>query len=185
MWSSDIALFYVLNATAATPAWVLALARFASGVLPGVIVGLLLLGLVVGPRSLRRSVLQALGSLAVAWCIVHVGRALVPFPRPAELGLGIQWIPHGVKPGFPSMHSATAFALAFSLLLCRSDALAGVATLAAVLIAWSRVCLGVHFPSDVLAGMVTGLLSATLVAIAWRTVERTKSTTPAPLKPVP
>lgn len=184
MWQPDIALFYVFNATAATPAWVLALARFASGVLPGLLLTALLLVFATGSLPLRRTVLQALLSVAVTWCLVHLVRTLVPFPRPAELGLGIQWIEHGARPGFPSMHSATAFALAGTLLLRRTYLPAtAAATLAAVVIAWSRVCLGVHFPTDVFAGMLTGLFCATLVAWTWRVAERTGSRAAAPLAP--
>ena len=160
MWPADIALFHTINATATTPSWVLVLANFASNVLPGLMLGALFLALVWGPSSRRRTVLQALLSVALAWCVVHLVRELLPFPRPAQLGMGMQWIEHGARPGFPSMHSATAFALAGTLVLRRTPTLAAAATLAAILIAWSRVCLGVHFPSDVLAGVLTGLIAA-------------------------
>lgn len=184
MWQPDITLFYAINATAATSPWVLALARFASGVLPGVLLVLLLMVLAGGSQQLRRTVLQALCSVAVAWCMVHLVRALVPFPRPVELGLGTQWIEHGLRPGFPSMHSATAFALAGTLVLRRTPTLAAAATLAAILIAWSRVCLGVHFPTDVLAGMLTGLFCAILVASTWRMVKRASSRDATSLAPL-
>ena len=185
MWQVDIALFQTLNATATTPAWVVELARLASAVLPGLLLGALLLALVCGAPALRRTVLQALLSVAVAWCLVHLMRALLPFPRPAALGLGIQWIEHGARPGFPSMHSATAFALGGALLFRRAFFLAAGALLLAALIAWSRVCLGVHFPSDVLAGMLTGLLSASAVAATYALLERPRNTATAHLSRLP
>ena len=185
MWPADIALFHTINATATTPSWVLVLAKFASDVLPGLMLGALFLALVWGPSSRRRTVLQALLSVALAWCVVHLVRELLPFPRPAQLGLGMQWIEHGARPGFPSMHSATAFALGGALLFRRAFFLAAGALLLAVLIAWSRVCLGVHFPSDVLAGMLTGLFCASVVAAAWRLLDRTRNTAQAPLTRLP
>ena len=185
MWPADIALFHTINATATTPSWVLVLANCASNVLPGLMLGALFLALVWGPSSRRRTLLQALLSVAVAWCLVHLVRALLPFPRPAELGLGTQWIEHGARPGFPSMHSATAFALAGALLFRRASFLAAGALVLAVLIAWSRICLGVHFPSDVLAGMLTGLLSASLVAGTWGLLERPRETVQATLSRLP
>ena len=185
MRPTDITLFHVLNASASTPAWVVGLARLASAVLPGLLLGALLLALVWGPQGLHRTVLQALLSVALAWCVVHLVRALVPFPRPAELGLGMQWIEHSARPGFPSMHSATAFALGGALLFRQAFLLATGALLLAVLIAWSRICLGVHFPSDVLAGMLTGLLSASAVAAAWRLLERPRDSAQAPLSRLP
>ena len=46
-------------------------------------------------------------------------------------------------------------------------AIAG-AVVAAVLIALTRPYLGVHYPSDVLAGLLAGVLWADLVVLAWR-----------------
>lgn len=185
MWPLDITLFLATNATAATPAWVLALAHFSSSILPAVLIALLLLGLLLGPRPLRNTLLQAVLSVALAWCLVHLVRALVPFPRPAELGLGIQWIEHGRRPGFPSMHSTVAFAFAGTLALRRATGWALCAGIAAALIAWSRVCLGVHFPSDVVVGMFTGLLCASIVAAGWHLVKRQRNTAQAPLSRSP
>jgi undecaprenyl-diphosphatase len=65
-------------------------------------------------------------------------------------------------PSFPSDHAAAAFAIAFAVLALWRRA--GVLFLvAAALIATSRVALGMHYPSDVAAGMVVGWLSATVV----------------------
>jgi undecaprenyl-diphosphatase len=51
----------------------------------------------------------------------------------------------------------------------RSKPLVLLAWTAAVAIAWSRVHLGVHFPSDVMAGALVGCASALLVwNLAWR-----------------
>jgi undecaprenyl-diphosphatase len=66
---------------------------------------------------------------------------------------------------FPSGH--TLHAVSFTVIVCSSlPALAVVLVPAAVLIALSRVVLGLHYPSDVLAG---GLLGALLgaAATAW------------------
>ena len=66
---------------------------------------------------------------------------------------------------FPSGH--TLHAVSFTVSVCSSlPALAVVLVPAAVLIALSRVVLGLHYPSDVLAG---GLLGALLgaAATAW------------------
>ncbi len=172
MRALDIALFHALNASAQTPAWVLALARFSSAVLPALVVAAVLLGLVLGRRALRWTMLQVLFSLGLSWCLVHAVRWLLPMPRPAELGLGMQWIEHAQNAGFPSMHSSAVFAFLAALLWCRSYRLAAVALLPVLLIAWSRICLGVHFPSDVLAGLLTGGLAATLVAWPFRATTR-------------
>ena len=58
---------------------------------------------------------------------------------------------------FPSGHSITAFAVAMSIGLFYPD-LQGCLLAAAFLIAGSRIILGMHFLSDVLAGSVLGVL---------------------------
>jgi undecaprenyl-diphosphatase len=97
--------------------------------------------------------------MAVTWCIVHLFHVLVPLPRPAALNLGTQWIDQGNRPGFPSMHVSVAFAMA-SALWFRHSRWAVAALLLGVAMAWSRVCIGVHFPRDVLAAALVGALAA-------------------------
>ena len=106
--------------------------------------------------------------MAVAWVACRLIRWGLPMPRPVQLGMGHQWIHHGASASFPSMHAAGAFALAMGINLGvarRRQWLIVTTWLLATSVAISRVVLGVHFPSDVLAGMLTGAASATLV---WR-----------------
>jgi undecaprenyl-diphosphatase len=63
---------------------------------------------------------------------------------------------------FPSGH--TVHATAFTLLLLSYYPVAGVALAPlSLLIIWSRVALGLHYPSDVLAGAALGTTTATIV----------------------
>lgn len=67
---------------------------------------------------------------------------------------------------FPSGH--TLHAVSFSLIICTGlPMLALLLVPAALLIALSRVVLGLHYPSDVLAG---GLLGATIASLSMRLV---------------
>ena len=56
---------------------------------------------------------------------------------------------------FPSSHSTLAFALAFSVLMFNRP-LGILMLILAVLVAWGRVYVGVHYPLDVLAGAFLG-----------------------------
>jgi undecaprenyl-diphosphatase len=63
---------------------------------------------------------------------------------------------------FPSDHTSLSFAIAFAVLLF--DTVAGVVFLAvAAIIGVGRLFIGAHYPGDVLAGVLVGLVSAFVV----------------------
>ncbi len=167
----DLAIFQTVNASLDTPAGVVTLARWISQSGPAAI-GALIAASMLGRQHRTppwHTLIVCLLALLFTWCAVRGIRAWFPVPRPAQLGLGFQWFEHGARPGFPSMHAATSFALAQGLLLCSQRAWLGwTAWTVAGAVAWSRVCLGVHFPSDVLAGLLVGSALAWWVALAWR-----------------
>ncbi len=71
----------------------------------------------------------------------------------------------GARPNtysFPSGHAANAFAGGMALARIWPGARAGLWALAA-LIAFSRVYVGVHYPLDVIAGAIVGMLAAGFV----------------------
>ena len=68
------------------------------------------------------------------------------------------------KYGFPSCHAANTFGLAFFVcFLFRRRWLTAFLMFWAVVTCYSRVYLGLHYPGDLLFGMILGLLSATMV----------------------
>lgn len=165
----DSTVFLWLNATQASPAWMLKLALFASQELPGLIVAGLIGALLVSETEMRRRVLQVLLAMVLAWTLARLGQHLLHTPRPFMLGLGTQWLTHGNSAGFPSTHASVACAFAATAALtARNNFICAVAFLVAVLIAWSRICLGLHFPSDVLAGLVVGLVCTQLSSFAFQ-----------------
>lgn len=77
---------------------------------------------------------------------------------------------HALGYSFPSGHTtaATAVALTLGYVLAREGApklaAAGVAVTAALVVGWTRVCLDVHWATDVIGGWSAGLLVATACA---------------------
>lgn len=162
MRSLDLALFSLINAGAGTPRWAIDIASFISDVMPALAVGAFALGALLVP-AWRRPLLIGLASLLLAWAVVMLLRTHVQVARPAALGLGVQWASQGIRPGFPSMHASGSFAFAMSLVFARLRGPALVLLLFGLGVGWSRIFLGLHFPSDVLAGALLGTLVALVV----------------------
>jgi len=73
--------------------------------------------------------------------------------------------------GFVSSHAANVFGFAgLSLLLFRSWPYTIVIIIWASMISFSRIYLGVHYPLDVLCGMLLGILSSVLIFIIYRNI---------------
>jgi len=117
-----------------------------------------------GSPNLRRGVVAAAVAAGVALLVAHGITILWDRPRPfvAHPHYTHLLISHGTDPSFPSDHATGAFAIAVSLLL-RSRRVGWFALAFAVVVAFARVAVGVHYPSDVLGGALIGTAAALLV----------------------
>jgi undecaprenyl-diphosphatase len=108
-------------------------------------------------RTWRRAALAAVLSAGVALAIAKVVSEIVDRARPFVVDPnGVHLFSgHAADPGFPSDHATGAFAVAMAIYL-RNRLWGSVALVAAAVLAVGRVAIGVHFPSDVLAGAVLG-----------------------------
>ena len=95
--------------------------------------------------------------------LADVGKALVHRHRPFEHQLG----PRSSTHSFPSGHAATSFACA-TVLSYYAPRLRLPLVVLAALIALSRVYNAMHYPTDVLAGSLLGVLTALLLLAAVR-----------------
>lgn len=89
--------------------------------------------------------------------LVDRARPFVADPHGVHLFSG-----HAADPGFPSDHATAAFAIAVAILL-RKRGWGVAALVAATVLALGRVALGVHYPSDVLAGAAFGSAAALIL----------------------
>jgi undecaprenyl-diphosphatase len=117
-------------------------------------------------RSWRRAAAAAALSAGLALVVAKVISELVDRARPFVVDPnGVHLFSgHAADPGFPSDHATGAFAVAMAIYL-RKRSWGVVALLAAAVLAVGRVAIGVHFPSDVLAGAVLGCIAALVLWI--------------------
>lgn len=164
-------LFLAINATPASPAWLLALATFIAREL---IYGVPLLSAALwlwGPgqklsaqRQLVVKIALALAiSVFLSWLMGH----LLPHPRPFAEGVGHQFLHHSADDSYPSNHGTVSFTFALAF-LCWHRVWSGLVLLAvACAIAWSRIYLGVHWPLDMVGGLLLGMLACLAAQMVW------------------
>lgn len=120
----------------------------------------------------RRASVAAVLSAGLALAVGKLVSELVDRARPfvADPGGVHLFSAHAADPGFPSDHATAAFAIAVAILL-RKRGWGYVALAAAAVLSAGRVALGVHYPSDVLAGAALGSAAA---LILWTPPLRTR-----------
>jgi len=97
--------------------------------------------------------------------------ALVPFIHLSDAGPGGNY-------GFVSSHSANAFGLVtflFFLLPARYNWLKIILLFWALLVSYSRIYNGVHYPFDILGGAFVGMLAGCLIWIIFKSIFKTKT----------
>lgn len=112
----------------------------------------------------RKVALRAAIAGVFAWeGISKVIANLVDRPRPSMSQIGAkELIFHRPDTSFPSDHSAFLMAIAVTFILMGQRKLGYTIIVMAVLIGIARVGIGVHFPADILAGWLVGLVTALL-----------------------
>ena len=117
----------------------------------------LVISILARSKSLRRQFF-ILSSVLVLVAIVSQGlKSIIYRERPFITYPFIEKLSDGGGSSFPSGHTMEAFAMAmaFSLLFTKKKIVSPV-YLWAMTVAYSRMALGVHYPSDVLAGAIIG-----------------------------
>jgi undecaprenyl-diphosphatase len=103
-----------------------------------------------------------LGPVAIG--LNYLVKLAVKRPRPVLEGLP----PLGGAPSslsFPSAHATSSFAVATAM--CRVDPATSAAFLVALALALGRPYLGMHYPSDVLAGALIGIALGLIVPLTF------------------
>ena len=136
----------------------------------------LLLGYRKKDKALQRDGWFMAGGLVLTGAITYSVKRLVDRPRPFETYAFI--VKRDDESGgrsFPSGHTASAFYTATAMsLLYKKWYVTVPAFVYAGSVGWARMYQGVHYPSDVLAGIVVGSGTALLVDWAKHKLEKKK-----------
>lgn len=124
------------------------------------------LGAVLAATGRRTAAADVVGAGAVAWAAAQALKPVVRRPRPYEVDGVVRLVVEPAGASWPSGHVAVAGAMATALAPALPARGRTVAGLLAGFVAFSRVYVGVHYLTDVVAGLGIGSASAAV----WRGV---------------
>lgn len=160
MASLNTTLFLALNASDAPPALLVTFAIICAKWLYYLVPLHIALVWYAGPRELR--IVAIVGVIAMAGALLISGAIgfAVPTPRPFVVGIGHTLLEHRPSAAFPSNHTIVCVSWAAVLAIFGHGRLAAVMGLVGLLVGWSRIYLGIHFPLDILGGALLAGLAA-------------------------
>ncbi|MFV0527401.1 MAG: phosphatase PAP2 family protein [Lachnospiraceae bacterium] len=120
----------------------------------------------------RKTGILILGALIIDLLLCNVLlKPLVARIRPCDVNTAVQLlIPRPTDYSFPSGHTAAAFAAVTAMYLAKERYWYWL-LVPAILIAFSRLYLYVHYPTDILGGILVGILSAVLAYLCFTRVQ--------------
>jgi undecaprenyl-diphosphatase len=137
------------------------------------------------PHKVATAVWGAIGALVALALAQPISNAVDEHRPFVAMPNALLLISHSTDAGFPSDHATVAGAVACAVFIV-SWQLGALTALVALVIAFARVYVGVHYPQDVLAGLalgaaVVGVGYFTVVPVMTRVAERLAET---PLRPL-
>ena len=142
----------------------------------GILWILITAGLLISKKTRKVGIL-CVAALLFSFLIDNVLlKNLVARTRPYEVIEGLTYlVKKPVDYSFPSGHTGTSFATAVVLFLSFPKKYSFWFLVLAVLIGFSRLYVGVHYPTDVLAGAIIGTLIAVCVYLVGTKVQNRKT----------
>lgn len=129
--------------------------------------------LLLFPKTRKVGAAMVTSLILEAICCNVILKPLVGRIRPCDANTAVKLlIPRPTDFSFPSGHTGTSFAAASALYFSKNRIWIP-ASILAVLISLSRIYLYVHYPSDVLAGAMIGIMAGWVGTFVIRCAEKT------------
>lgn len=112
----------------------------------------------------QKAAIRAFFAAILAWPIIaNIIGHLVHRSRPFQAGGVQELIFHRPSVSFPSDHASALFAVATSFYLSGQKKLSYVMFAIAIAVSFFRVATAIHWPTDILGGIVVGVFSAYVI----------------------
>lgn len=160
-------LFLAINATPATPRWLIDTALVVANDLIWLVPLALVLMWLSGDARQRAVTIRACAVTLLALGANQLIGLAWPHPRPFVIGLGHTFFAHAPDPSFPSDHGTVFSAFVLTLLLGGMVRTGLAALVVGVAVAWARIFLGVHFPLDMIGACVVSCTTYAVAAPLW------------------
>lgn len=164
----DFSVLYFIQEHIRTP-FLDSVAAFLSDAFNGGILWFVLCGVLLLFRKTRPAGVMVLMAMGIAYFVGELGmKNIFCRLRPCDIDAGISLaVKNPASYSFPSGHTGSSFAAATALFLCNKKW--GVPALVlAFIIGISRMYLFVHFPTDVIAGAVLGIISGIVAGAVFK-----------------
>ncbi|UXM85079.1 phosphatase PAP2 family protein [Methanococcus aeolicus] len=153
MWNINIQLFYLINSH---NNWILDKFNILLSQTTYIVIGILTLAMFAKYRDLSKRIILGLG---ITFLIVFLLKFGINEPRPYLSLDGVHLLLNeGTEPSFPSNHTTMSFALSTMLFKYpNTKKIGAILFIWALLVGYSRIYAGVHYPFDVAFGAILGI----------------------------
>lgn len=128
------------------------------------------------PKTRKAGAYMAVALIADLIICNAILKPIVARPRPYSINKTIKLLVPPLRDySFPSGHTAASFASVSALYFAGRKRLAVGALVVSILIAFSRMYLYVHYPTDVLGGLIIGLLCGWVADVIIKRIAERKS----------